>query len=703
MANEVNSQHETDLTESHIRRDELLTALNSVAILLMGIDQSESKLIFWNALRTLATPLKAATFSIWRNALTDEKLVSERIASWSQGLPLFRIPPCDTFTVSELDENWVDKSSLTNEKFFSYDDLPETIRDAFSPEPFKSLFIMPIMYHSEFWGILTLAFNKEKTFADENERGMLHSAGLLLASAYSRRVLISNLYEAKEAALESVKSKAEFLSRMSHEMRTPLNAIVGMAAIAKDSKDNAKTALCLDRIEKSSKQLLSIINDILDMSKIDANKMTIQKDDVNFEELLVNVYDIMESKAFEKNIRLILKMNSRMSHCIIGDELRITQILLNIVSNAVKFTPENGTIIIIADVIHGNAHIAVSDTGIGIAPENIPKLFNSFEQVDGSLTRRFGGTGLGLAICKKLVELMDGRIRAESELGKGTTFICEFPAEIGKPIELDFDPENAKKKILLFMSSADDSVYIGNILYNLGIECDTAENFNEAERCAEKDYDLIFASAEMLTSLSETERNKLMSLYDTEKVNVLSPYKISDETLSILRSYGLTHFFKNPATPNRLLGMVTKDISSDEIYKETVKRPENCWSSKSILLAEDMEINREIVLGLLEDSGVHIDTAENGQIALSMFTQNPEKYDVILMDIQMPVMDGITAAKAIRSSKALHSETIPIYAMTANAFKEDAENCIRAGMNGHIPKPIDIAELMKTLQKCFAD
>jgi CheY-like chemotaxis protein/two-component sensor histidine kinase len=357
-------------------------------------------------------------------------------------------------------------------------------------------------------------------------------------------------------------------------MRTPLNAIIGMTKIATESKDPGKTELCLERISASSTQLLAIINDILDMSKIDANQMEIIRSDIDLNKLINYVCDLHTAKTLQKNIHLSIDCEPT-NRCITADGMRLSQVLLNVISNAVKFTPENGFIDIKTRIhrpIYGMPVLIceISDNGIGIAKEEIASLFDSFEQGDGSLTRRYGGTGLGLSISKKLIELMGGRIGVASQPGEGSVFTIELPFTWGDAIA----------------ESADN---------------DPRDRYN--------------------------------------------------------------------------------------------------WSGKRILLVEDIEINREIVVGLLADTGVEIDCAENGKIAVDMFTSNSRAYNIILMDIQMPVMDGITAAMRIRNSGFVNSETIPIYAMTANAFREDAEKCLRAGMNGHISKPIDADQLRETINK----
>ncbi|MDR0904118.1 MAG: response regulator [Ruminococcus sp.] len=553
----------------------ILSAMNNVSILLMGLDQSESRLIFWNSLKILGSAVGASTVSIWKNYTADDTLYSHRESSWTTNTPLFRIPECDNLNLTDLNPLWTNRDVQPHEMNFSGMMLQEDIRKFFSPTPFGTLHIVPINYNSEFWGVITYAYAVEYHSFNDSEKSVLNSAGLLFASAIARKELIRSLYEAKEAALASTKAKTDFLSRMSHEMRTPLNAVIGMTKIAAETDDKGKKDTCLERISSSATQLLAIVNDVLDMSKIDSNKMEIIPGEVNLERLIKYVVDLNSAKILQKNV-IITVYCEKTERYIITDGLRLAQVLTNILSNAVKFTPENGFVNIEAKVerqIYSNSILIceIMDNGIGIKKEDIASLFNAFEQADGGLTRKFGGTGLGLTISKKLIDLMGGEISAVSEKGEGSIFKIVLPFTWG------------------------------NVIAN-----------------------------------------------NTDKKNITEQYN---------------------------------------------------WTGKRILLVEDIEINREIVFGLLQETGVTIDYAENGKIAVDMYSENPEAYNIILMDIQMPVMDGITAAQRIRNSGFITAERIPIYAMTANAFREDEEKCFHAGMNGHIPKPIDADKLRQIINK----
>ena len=388
------------------------------------------------------------------------------------------------------------------------------------------------------------------------------------------------LEEARNGAESANRAKSEFLSRMSHEIRTPMNAIIGMISIGMESNDLERKNYCFRRADSATKHLLGIINDILDMSKIEADKFELSYGVLDFENMLKSISDIANVRAEEKSQNFVVNLAENVPDFIWGDELRLSQVIMNLLTNAIKFTPEKGDIVLNIDVSEEcedsvTLRIEVADTGIGISKAQQGRLFASFNQADSSIAQNFGGTGLGLAISKKIVELMGGKVWVESELGEGARFIF---------------------------------------------------------------------------------------------------------TLKTKRANG------NPRTEP------LEKADSEEI------RAYN-FAGHTILIAEDVEINREIITAMLEETEITIDYAENGRIAVSMFSKNPSKYDLILMDINMPEMDGYEATRLIRTRNLPSAEKIPIIAMTANVFKEDIERCMAYGMNDHVGKPIDIETLLERLNK----
>jgi signal transduction histidine kinase len=374
------------------------------------------------------------------------------------------------------------------------------------------------------------------------------------------------------------RAKSSFLATMSHEMRTPMNAIVGMTTIGKNAKDTERKDYALNKIEDAAMHLLSVINDVLDISKIEANKLELSPIEFNIEKMLQKIVNIIIFRMDERHQRFTLNVDKNLPRFVVGDDHHLSQVIMNLLSNAVKFSPEQGEICLdvsLADERDGlyELRVEVSDNGIGMTSEQQAKLFGAFQQADSGITREFGGTGLGLSISKHIVELMGGKIWVESEIGKGSRFIFTVKVECGKSNE-GLDMEDGDKELKI----------------------DKAGRF----------------------------------------------------------------------------------------------------VGKKLLIAEDVEINREILMTLLEDTGISIDCAQNGKEAVEMVTAMPDKYDAVLMDVQMPKMDGLEASRLIRAQGLVN---LPIIAMTAHVFKSDIEECLAAGMNNHIGKPIDIDDVLKKLQK----
>jgi len=406
--------------------------------------------------------------------------------------------------------------------------------------------------------------------------------GNFVAVGYGRDLreqkrMAAQLEIAVEEARGANKAKSNFLAQMSHEIRTPLNAITGMTSIGKSAGTTERMMYCLDKIEDASKHLMGVINDILDMTKIEANKLELSSADFIFEKVIERVVNVISFRVEEKNQKLSINIDSIIPKTLFGDDQRLAQVITNLMSNAVKFTPENGSISFDAQFL-GEAdgvctiQFVIKDSGIGISAEQQAHLFEPFHQAESSTTRKYGGTGLGLSISKSIIQLMDGAIWLDSEPGAGSTF-----------------------KFTIKMERSAD----GN----------------------------------------------------------------------------------NDTVPSH----------------ETIPDMEAAFTGRHILLVEDVEINREIVIALLEPTSLKISCAENGVKAVSMFRQSADQYDLILMDVQMPEMDGYEATRTIRAMDLPNAKTVPIIAMTANVFREDVQRCLEAGMNNHIGKPINNDEMMAKL------
>jgi signal transduction histidine kinase/CheY-like chemotaxis protein len=520
----------------------------------------------------------------------------------------------------------------------------------------------------------------------------------------------ASLAKLKEIAEEASRAKGNFLANMSHEMRTPMNAIIGMTAIAKTSKDMERKDYCLQKIDDASTHLLGVINDILDMSKIEAGKFELSPERFNFEKMLQKVVAVVNFRVEEKNLRFTVQIDGNIPQELTGDDQRIAQVVTNLLSNAVKFTPPEGRIHLKAFLLEEEGglctiEVSVADTGVGISPEQKSMLFMSFQQAESGTSRKFGGTGLGLAISKRIVEMMGGRIWVDSELGKGSTFSFTIKAERSSnecPRVLDVSVNWKNIRLLAVDDDRDFLAYFGEMASGLELACDTAEGGEQALAMIERNgpYDIYFLDWKM-PGMDGMELSRRISEISKRKsvVTMISATEwavIADEA----RESGVSKFIPKPIFPSALADCVNECLGTQNIVPSDESPGEiEQFEGKCLLLAEDVEVNREIVISLLEPTLLEIDCAENGMEAVRLFAEAPEKYDMIFMDVQMPKMDGYEATGRIRARDDLRAKEIPIVAMTANVFREDIEKCIAAGMNDHIGKPLDMDELLTVLRR----
>ena len=523
-------------------------------------------------------------------------------------------------------------------------------------------------------------------------------------------------------AEEASKAKSSFLSNMSHEIRTPMNAIIGMTTIGKLAQALDKKNDALHKIENASKQLLGIINDILDISKIEADKFELSHVSFEFEKMLQKVADVINLRVDEKRQKFFIQIGKDIPQTLVGDDQRLSQVITNLLSNAVKFTPEEGTILLDSRLVTEGSdaeqaaqgccclQISVEDTGIGISDEQKERLFQSFEQADASTSRRFGGTGLGLSISKRIVELMGGKIWVESEPDAGSKFsftvYLECAASENKRL-LDESVNWGNIRILAVDDEPEIREFFIAVSESLGITCDVVASGEEAAELIEKNgrYDIYFLDwklpgmngVELAKRIQEkTPHNSIVTIFSSTDWHFIE---------ADARSAGVTKFLPKPLFPSMILDVINDSMGENRSAERDVLSGADDgpdfhgdFSGHSILLAEDVDINREIVLSLLEPMGLEIDCAEHGGEALRMFRESPDKYAMIFMDVQMPEMDGYEATRRIRELDVPSARSIPIIAMTANVFREDIEKCMAAGMNGHIGKPLNFDEVIKQLQ-----
>jgi PAS domain S-box-containing protein len=541
--------------------------------------------------------------------------------------------------------------------------------------------------------------------------------GVIASDITERRQLEKDLITAKEQAEQSSLAKSNFLARMSHEMRTPMNAVIGMTAIARHSRDPEKMEYYLSKITEASTHLLGVINDILDMSKIEAGKFELSYSDFDFENMLQRVTNVMNFRIDEKKQNLTVRIGRDVPKNIIADEQRLAQVLTNLLSNACKFTPEAGTISMGIQKTAQRDNVCtlrleVADTGIGISPEQQGRLFSLFEQADGSIARKYGGTGLGLAISKSIVELMGGEIWVESEPGRGSTFIFEITVQQGAAPERRLLPGIDRKNIRLL--AVDDSPevleYFKYLAESLEVHCSVASSGEEAleliqnageEPGGPEMVDLVFADWRMPGMNGIELTRKIKERYGASIVVIMISAAEWETIEADARAAGVDGFIPKPLFPSQIVDCVNRHVqngSAPEAEKNG-DQYRGLFAGRTVLLVEDVEINREIVITLLEDTGVYIESAENGAQAVQLFEAAPEKYDAILMDIHMPEMDGFEATRRIRALTVEKARQVPIIAMTANVFREDIEKCLASGMNDHLGKPIDIAEVLRKLKQ----
>ena len=592
------------------------------------------------------------------------------------------------------------------------DETNKLIREGLIPRIMKrgkSEFELPL--HRKDGQVRTMAFSAFKT--DFRPVGI----GAIALDITEKRRLEKELLVAKEQAEQSSVAKSEFLSRMSHEMRTPLNAIIGMTNIAKAAPDLEKKEYCLGKIDDASNHLLGVINDILDMSKIEANKFELSFTEFKFEKMLLRVINVVNFRVDEKNQNLIIHVDPTVPDSIISDEQRLAQVIANLLANAVKFTPERGTITVTVSKLDEKnglctLRVEVADTGIGIAKDQIGKLFRSFEQADGGIARKFGGTGLGLAISKSIVEMMGGDIWVESQEGAGSSFFFTIKAQTGKAASRHalLSPEvNWKNMHVLVVDDAPDvREYFLNFSQSIGLNCEVAASGAEAcelmERNKDTPFNIVFADWKMpgMDGIELTRRIK--DNYGAKAVVIMISAAQWSDISEEARAAGVDSFLAKPLFSSLIVDCINECLGLRTPVKEEKSEAgageseENIFVGRRVLLAEDIEINREIVMALLQHTGVTIVSAPDGRKAVEMFKADPS-YDLIFMDIHMPEVDGYEATRLIRALEDPRAKTVPIVAMTANVFREDIERCLASGMNDHVGKPVDVNEIIHKMRR----
>ena len=521
-----------------------------------------------------------------------------------------------------------------------------------------------------------------------------------------------SLSVALEEANQANKAKTAFLSNMSHEIRTPMNAIIGLDSIAlNDPSISETTREHLEKIGLSAQHLLSIINDILDMSRIESGRMTVKNEEFSFAKALAQVNTIISDQCREKGIEYECRVKGTVDDYYIGDEMKLRQVLINILGNAVKFTPSGGTVTLVVETIarfnkRSTLRFIISDTGIGMSREFLPKLFDAFSQEDSSSTSRFGSTGLGMAITRNIIELMNGTISVESEKQKGTTFTVTVTLAESDRKSIDEEENDLQPHEMCVLVIDDDPIACEHaqlVLGQVGVECEKALSGAEGlqmvkvRHARREPYNLILVDWRMPDMDGMETTRQIRAAVGTETpVIILTSYNW-DEIEDEAKAAGVDTFVAKPLFAGTVLDEFREAFKrkNPKLERETAD-----LRSRRVLLAEDVTVNAEIMIMVLSMREMQVDHAENGRIAVEMFEEHEEGYyDAVLMDLRMPEMDGLEATRRIRAMNRRDAKSIPIIALTANAFDEDVQQSMQAGLNAHLSKPVEPDILFETLEE----
>ncbi|MEJ2158244.1 MAG: response regulator, partial [Desulfobacteraceae bacterium] len=628
-------------------------------------------------------------------------------------------------------------------KMFGYDSADamlsavDNISDYYVFPEAREAFVRQINENGKVLNFETQLFNKEKekfwvsisarlNSGEQNEQDLIEG----MAMDISARKEQEKAEEERKTAEAANQAKSRFLANMSHEIRTPMNAVIGLTDLALRTKLTEKQADYLKKISLSANSLLGIINDILDFSKIEAGKLDLENIPFNLNEVLENLASLITLKTEEKGLELIFDIQRNLPMNLIGDPLRLGQVLVNLSNNAVKFT-EKGQIIIKITTGDGTTGktkpqtkltFSVADSGIGMTPEQMSKLFTSFSQADSSTTRKFGGTGLGLSISKRLVEMMGGEIWVESKEGHGSTF--RFTAIFGlqhtQPQEsVQIESHLSGMRVLVVDDNDTSREIIVNALKEFSFAPEEAVSGIHALEMIENDlsqtpYKLILMDWRMpgMDGVETAKRIKSNPALSEKPCIIMLTAFGREEVRRRSEAAGIDGFLVKPVSRSllfdsimNLLGRHAGDKAVPERHSFHPQAESESFENVVVLLAEDNEINQQVAVELLESAGIKVDTVPNGHLAVKAICREEayDTYDMVLMDIQMPEMDGYTATGTIREFEKQHGKNpIPIIAMTAHAMAEEKARCRAEGMDDHISKPVNPRLLFSTIKRWLA-
>ena len=581
-----------------------------------------------------------------------------------------------------------------------------------TPLPYSEWYLVAVMPYSVLSGTIDRLSSQRMVMTLLACASVLMILTLIFRWYFSiTRSQLHELEEARQVALEASRAKSEFLANMSHDIRTPMNAIVGMTAIATARIDDREQVQnCLRKITLSSKHLLGLINDVLDMSKIESGKLTLTTEQISLKEVVEGIVNIMQPQVKSKKQTFDIHVENILTENVWCDGVRLNQVLLNLLSNATKYTPEGGSIQLSLSEEKSpkgeeyvRIHIKVKDNGIGMSPDFLKKIYESYSRADETRIHKTEGAGLGMAITKYIVDAMKGTIDIKSEPDKGTEFFLTFDFEKAAAVEMDMVLPSWNMLVV------DDDELLGkaamDVLKSIGIKAEWALSGEKAIELViqhhkkRDDYQIILLDWKLpgmngIQAAKEIRRK----LGDEVPILLISAYDWS-EFEAEAREAGISGFISKPLFKSTLYHALCQYMDIETEHGQKLNQNIDL-SGCRILLAEDNELNWEVASELLSDLGVELDWAEDGRICLDMFQKSPAGYyDAILMDIRMPHMTGYEAAKIIRGLNHPDALSIPIIAMSADAFSDDIQRCLESGMNAHIAKPIDVMELKRLLKR----